>query len=437
MKNCYSFRRIYFETASAINVGSGSLDPIQDMPIQIDYNGLPTINATSIAGVLRHLYNGDVDSLFGAENKEIHSGSRIFIENATILDESGKPVQDYLLNKKSDYLKNVSKLVQRDHCALDHRGVAKDKAKFDRTVLISGIRFVCEFSIITSNVEQAKEEADLIVKLFNSPAFRLGSATNNGLGKIKVLEVFGREYDLSLDNDKAAFLTRSSSYLENSENAINLPEYDSEEYFSKTYTLEPENFWLFSSGSEDQFAKITPKYEERVDWSNGEPKFIEIPILPGSSIKGALSHRTAYHYNKIKKIFADQISPEEFEKPNAAVVELFGNAKEEKNECQKGRVIVSDIYCENHSEKKLDHVKIDRFTGGAFDGTLFSERVIHSCKLNMEITILPPRDNKKSVDEDIEKAFNLAIKDICGGRLPLGGGTMRGLGTMLASSEEN
>ena len=120
-----------------------------------------------------------------------------------------------------------------------------------------------------------------------------------------------------------------------------------------------------------------------------------------------------------------------------AVVELFGNAKEEKNECLKGRVIVSDIYCENHSEKKLDHVKIDRFTGGALDGALFSERVIHSGKLNMEITLLPPRDNNKSVDEDIEKAFNLAIKDICGGRLPLGGGTMRGLGTMLASSEEN
>ncbi|MBR2872568.1 MAG: hypothetical protein IKB99_03625, partial [Lentisphaeria bacterium] len=363
MKKCYSFRRITFEIASALHAGSGNSDPLQDMPIQLAPNGLPFICATSIAGVLRHLYAGNTDDLFGSQKD---GGARIFIENAEILDENNKAAEGLNVDKSSLYLQRITRLVKRDHCAIGHQGSALKNHKFDRSVLIAGVRFICEFSIRAENSKKARREADEITALWCSPCFRLGGGTRNGFGRIKVLHVTGREYDLDIPGERKAFLDRSSSYLDDpGEKELALPA--STETACRTYTLEPENFWMIAAGTEDyrNKVKITPKFEERVEWADGKYSFKEYPLLPATSIKGALAHRCAYHYNKLRGFFADKISPEEFDKPNPAVVELFGSARSNDETGKAGRVFISDIYCTDCGEKILSHVKIDRFTGGA------------------------------------------------------------------------
>ena len=106
---------------------------------------------------------------------------------------------------------------------------------------------------------------------------------------------------------------------------------------------------------------------------------------------------------------------------------------------------MSDIVKEKVSSTKpkvLNHVSIDRFTGGAIDGALFSEETLLANKESFEFTIMVNnqafKDNvdgeEKIKKENIIKALESAIYDVCTGMLPLGGGVNRGNGCFELSS---
>jgi CRISPR/Cas system CSM-associated protein Csm3 (group 7 of RAMP superfamily) len=72
-------------------------------------------------------------------------------------------------------------------------------------------------------------------------------------------------------------------------------------------------------------------------------------------------------------------------------------------------------------------VKIDKFTSGAMEGALFSEKVVENKGLEFKTTILV----KNSKEEDYAKALSYlekALDDIDRGTLTLGGGSGRGHG---------
>ena len=191
--------------------------------------------------------------------------------------------------------------------------------------------------------------------------------------------------------------------------------------------------------------------EQLVDWASGTgdvKSHKKIMLIPGSSVKGALSHRTAYYYNKEKEIFADKLPEgktinDYVGKNNPAVVALFGSEGvkvEGKMEGkQRGNVLISDIVVvKDLSGKYLNHVSIDRFTGGAIDGALFTEEVLYAkgqviplkLLVNKEAFLDAKNDKGEVVrkGEDVQKAFENALDDICSGLLPLGGGVNRGNG---------
>ena len=98
---------------------------------------------------------------------------------------------------------------------------------------------------------------------------------------------------------------------------------------------------------------------------------------------------------------------------------------------------------EELEKKVLNHVKIDRFTGGAVPGALFSEEVLYSPKtfftlklLLYKAAITEGKENKEN-KEDILKAFEAALTDLCKGYLPLGGGVNRGNGTFKGILKKN
>ena len=113
---------------------------------------------------------------------------------------------------------------------------------------------------------------------------------------------------------------------------------------------------------------------------------------------------------------------------------------EEKTE--RGNVIISDVIQkkDEEKEKSLNHVAIDRFTGGAIDGALFSEKVIYGKPENSEtfpysITL---KINKKAfLDKMVKPALIEVFKDITSGMLPLGGGVNRGHGVFTGKVYEN
>jgi len=126
---------ITIQADTPLKVGSNNSDFLQDAPIQKDWNGLPMILGTSIAGVLRKDFQWDTDDIFGKEN-----GSKIIISNALLLDEKGK-VNEKLLLQKSPFLKIFDNLPLREHTAIDDKGVTKDGAKFDEEVVYKGTKF--------------------------------------------------------------------------------------------------------------------------------------------------------------------------------------------------------------------------------------------------------------------------------------------------------
>ena len=88
-----------------------------------------------------------------------------------------------------------------------------------------------------------------------------------------------------------------------------------------------------------------------------------------------------------------------------------------------------DLYFDDNDVKNnkiFNHVAIDRFTGGAKDSALFSEKVSNAKDKTILLKIYI--DNNATGDGEIIKAFENALEDIAKGLLPLGGMTTKGHG---------
>jgi len=408
---------IIIEAKTALKVGSSESSFFQDAPVQKDWNRLPMILGTSIAGVLRREFEGNVDDIFGKED-----GSKVIISNALLLDDNLEVNEKLLLNK-SEFLKAFESLPVREHTAITHKGVTKEHSKFDEEIVYKGARF--KFAIeIKDNLESFEKILD---SLYNQ-TFRLGGGTTKGYGDIKVVEIKTQSFDTK---DYISF-----------KNSLNIPLKNSytpksnKEFTVYTLKLKPDDFFIFGSGFGDNDADMIPVVEDIIEWRD-KPEFIKEELLiPASSIKGAISHRVAYYYNKKSEIFADNMNDEEFEnykeERNIAVIDIFGHKKEKENEQElgkKGSLLFSDCYKKSYKTKTFDHVAIDRFTGGAIDGALFQEKVVNSDEFEIEIVL---RD--KIEYQDI---FEQVLKDICNSLLPLGGMTTKGHGIFNGKCYKN
>lgn len=418
-KNRY-IAHIIIEAETPLKVGSNAMDFLQDSPVQKDWNGLPMILGTSIAGVLRKDFSGNQDDIFGKEN-----GSKVIISNALLLNEKGR-VHEELLLQKSDFLKIFDNLPIREHTAINDRGVTKNGAKFDEEVIYKGTRF--KFSI--EFIEEDKESFEAILNLLSNPTFRLGGGSTKGFGKFKIIEI--KTAYLPLDSYSSS-LNRSEFFTShNSEAKASLPK----NHTIYTLKIKPDDFFMFGSGFGDSDADMTPVFEKVVDYAKGGLSEKQV-LIPASSIKGALAHRTTYHFNKLKGNTIEAKNGVE------SVKEIFGEAKNSKQNIvgSKGKTLISDCFKsfdEAKQTKTFDHVSIDRFTGGARDGALFQEKTVAKNGDNdwYEIEILL----EKSIQGDELKAFETALKDITTGMLPLGGATTKGhgvfVGTVLKDGEK-
>jgi hypothetical protein len=160
-------------------------------------------------------------------------------------------------------------------------------------------------------------------------------------------------------------------------------------------------------------------------------------LIPATSVKGALSHRTAFHWNRLNGYFAG--NPEaKVGYENEAVRLLFGYEDQATKTQQRGNLLFSDVIEAKESviDKVLNHVAIDRFTGGAIEGALFSEKTSYGKGQTFEMTIMAKRDAlivRSDKDVTTQEALEGALQDICKGLLPLGGGVNRGNGVFMGT----
>lgn len=402
---------ILLEADTPLKVGSNASDFLQDAPVQKDWNGLPMILGTSIAGVLRKDFDKEkVAEIFGEK-----AGSKVIISNALLVDEKGK-VHEELLLTKTPFLQIFDNLPIREHTAINSKGVTTKGAKFDEEVVYKGTRF----KFLVEMPEENKEDFETILNLLNNPAFRLGGGSTKGFGKFKICEI--KTALVRLENYTSSLNQNFGTLYQSKETKADFTTY--------TLKITPDDFFMFGSGFGDSDADMTPVYEKVVDYGIGGLSQKKI-LIPASSIKGALAHRTTFHLNKL---LGNTI---EAKNGLESVTAIFGEAKNSKQNIagSKGKILISDCFKSDSGQvKTFDHVSIDRFTGGAIDTALFNEKTIANDSENYTIEIML----EIGTDEKVVKAFECALTDITTGMLPLGGATTKGHGvfkTALANGE--
>lgn len=455
ISNQYRFlARITIEAVAPLQIGSGEKGIKTDSLVARDVNGLPFIPGTTLAGLIRHSMNEtERNELMGHQRE----GSRLLITEARMLNERGGVLDgiidlDSLDDATQEFLCNYKQLPIRQHVRIGHQGTAEKSGKFDEEIVLKGTRFCFEMEMLSGKKEDAAHFIQ-VLNIIQSPTFRIGSGSRSGFGAIKTIQCLYKPIDLS--NDLDLYLKKSSSLAadwegwasaENQTNA-NVPISHIEGWTAYRLNLKPEDFVLFGSGFGDERgdADMTYVKEPYITWdNNGATKQTKesVLLIPGSSVKGALAHRTAFYYNQLTGAVITEDGSlqngktinEVTGKNNDAVKSIFGSEGEKDAESrktihkQRGRILISDVIQTkgNATAKILNHVSIDRFTSGAIDGALFTEETLYAKGQDITIEILV---NRHAFENTIvEKAFESALKDITTGMLPLGGGVNRGNG---------
>ena len=435
--------RVVVEADTPIAIGTGREDIVTDAPVVRDVNGLPYIPATSLTGVIRHalgIGKEDKNVVFGYHDENGGQGSRLILTDAVMIGKEGKAMDGICNIPNDEFYSHYNEKNVRQHVRITDKGVADTEGygKFDNEVVYKGTRFVFEMELLSDDPEV--EDFENSLKQLYDETFRIGSGTRCGYGKLKVVWCERVTLDLMDAEDLKAYLKKSSclssswefkksQMLEEGRTSA------STEWTKYRLELEPLDFFLFGSGMGDEDADNTSMTDIVVEWNEqGKPCFSkQKALIPATSVKGALAHRTAYHFNKRKGIFAENLkSKEERNKyvggSNDAVQALFGASVDDvsNKRGKRGNVILSDVIQHEVETKVFHHNKIDYFTGGTIDGALFQEKSIWGKGKSYELEILV--DNNALDDEDVKLAFEQSLKDLCEGLLPLGGVTGRGNG---------
>lgn len=438
MSTLYNFRhiaQIVIEAATPLMVGSGEKGAETDARVLLDVNGLPMIPGTSIAGVLRHMAGDEgifnkeeIAKIFGNKDGKDERGSKVIISEARMLGEDGNPIDGLCTLPESEFIEMFKSLPIRQHVRITDKGAAADEGKFDCQVVFAGTRFVFEIEILSDSDKDRTLEN--IVSLLQMKSFRLGGGTRRGYGDMTAVSIKKAVIDLCDDKQRGLYLRKTSSFEPEWEAWTDCPVVVAEEKISDCFRLElsPEDFFLFGSGYNDDEVDMTSVQEPKILWSGS--KTAKEYLIPASSVKGAVAHRTAFYYNKLKERYVGNADPDKAPKigsENEAVLSLFGS--EDEKSPKRGNVLISDVYLEKVvSDKILNHVSIDRFTGGAIEAALFSEKVSYLCDENPVVIEFIIAKKAYENDEKIKEAFICALKDITTGMLPLGGGVNRGNG---------
>jgi len=466
--------RIILEAKTPLFVGSGRQSLLTDALVQKDAYGFPMIPGTALTGVLRHaLEDGSSekgwDDFFGFQDRNEGVGSKVRISSAYLILKGGKIANKNNWQQMQEEFPYFNELPARQHVRIDDKGTAEKGGLFNNEVVYAGCRFVFEIELRSDGNDEDKNKWNALLRQLSSPSFRVGQGTRNGYGHLAVHECRVKTFDLTQESDFEAYLNYNPDF--NECNDILNSESPGGGTGGKTIThfqlkLKPDDFFLFGAGAGDDDVDNVPVTEKKISYDEAGTIQLsenEYFLIPASSVKGALAHRTAFHYNRLKERYVDKLEPvlgmdimrELYTGAgNKAVNELFGlgggfkwsekvgKRIKEGNfdyECfgdaRRGKVIIDDIFIEKADTKIFNHVAIDRFTAGALkgQGALFSEKVVAAPDSDITIDVFV---EDASYEEKIYEALKKALSDIANGLLPLGGMTTKGHGYFTGTLNE-
>lgn len=436
--------RVELELVTPLHTASGRGGIKSDSLINRDVNGLPYIPATTLTGLIRHAIGTESDSakrMMGYLGDEREHGSFLSVSEAKIVVDSTGRAADGLTDLTSEYLKGFKQMPIRQHVKITQKGVAASGAKFDEEIVPKGVRFCFEMEL--RGDADGCADFNSLLEVLTRKSFRVGGGTRNGFGEIRIVKISYRALDFSVSSDLDAYIGKSSSLAEvwSGYMVHEIPLGQSADVIHYELKLKPRDFVMFGAGFGDDRSDMSVVREPFVTWTANGPVWetaSESLVVPASSLKGAIAHRTAYYYNYLTRHFADDVV---LNNSNYAVEALFGSSKGSDAKAHRGCVLFSDLVRKTTSKTKvINHVKIDGFTSGAIAGALFAEDPLYAKGEELDFSLMLLKDDLAKAVEGLKceettvlKAFELALQDICKSILPLGGGVNRGNGCMCGT----
>ena len=464
--------RITLQLESPLSLGSGHSTSEFDSPVAIDANGLPYLPGTSIAGTLRALVasfedentNLGVDDWFGflrdESGEDIGLTSPLRISAGHIHDSHDAVLDGMVLPDvwQSDPILGplASALPHREHVRLNHRGVGADGGKFDRSFVPRGHHFTFQIQL-TPYAAESEAWDKLQERLLNTLAagnVSLGGAKRSGYGRVRAVRAWAVKLDLRVPEQRQQLLLwRQLAQTPPQASAIKLPTKatplagQSQDVIIQL-PLRACDYWrvgsaangLRNNSTAHSSLDQTPYREHAVNWISVPARLHHTWVVPGSAIKGALAHRTTFHLNRLEKRWAGS---QDSQAPLLQIQALFGNAAGDEpvktaTPQGAGAVWVNDAYpgagtyAVQPETVTLNHVRIDRYTGGAYGGALFDEEVLFGGGLDIQLRLVPASLARLCPDTEqrrnVVQALQLALADLTQGRLALGAGAAEGLG---------
>lgn len=458
--------RVVLEARTPLSIGTGRGDGVHDVVLATDANGLPTLPASGLAGVLRGAVAGwqgeaAAQRLFGFARGQDGAISRLEVGHGRIHDSRDRPVLDLCPEVVDPLLAPLTtrRPTQRQRVRIGHRGAVADQGLFDRAVLPAGHRFSVELALWSA--PGAEDEAAWIDTLFGKGGLRMGAQTRSGLGLLGPVRLHRVRFDLrSADGLRA--LSALSPALDDTRGlqpaaAAAAAVRGGQRVLS--VALAPEAGFRFGDGHRSLLAVPSrkpaddlPKTEPRVVWANGRGRLQNVdeeqPLVPASSVKGALAHRVAFHAHRLQGRWARAEDAAGYDKAEHCdtVRRLFGHAKDDTRDRaaaaagapagQAGLLWVADATIDAAcvTAQAQMHNSIDRFTGGVRDGLLFSAENLHAARrgdelLHLELVLDTARAPQVGLQDQDLQALALALDDLCAGRLALGADSAGGQGS--------
>jgi hypothetical protein len=187
--------------------------------------------------------------------------------------------------------------------------------------------------------------------------------------------------------------------------------------------------------SKTEFHDRVPVTERRIVWNDqGQGSVSESVehLVPGSAVKGALWHRVAFHLLREQRAWATKdtyrVGKGDLEPPDA-LAELFGKVKANESGAA-GRVYIDDGYLSYPTYGQLQHVSLDRLTQGPMMAMLFGEAPLHGGEIKLTASV-----DTRGVSTLAKKSLDLALRDLCEGRLAVGAGSNKGHGYVSGTIE--
>ena len=412
---------------SPAHFGNGDADPLTDMPLLTDEaSGRPLLPGTSIAGALRN-YLRERALGYGQAEKSDTIASALF--GGYREDENG--AQSSLI--VFDAVSEASGFELRDGVAIDpETRTAADQKKFDLELLAAGTTFPLRFELQVGDGADGQQLRNILgtaLSGLENGEITLGARKRRGFGQMTVKGWQIWKYDLkskkgllaclSSERDwKKAYPEQAGASLTEKLGATLLSENERKQArLSATFALDGTLMIRSGFGASDSGPDMVHLHAARLD---GTPQ----PVIPGTSWAGVLRGRAL-------KI-ARTVSGDKQKLARAFVDGMFGPSeiKPGQKDVRASRVSIKESKIEKVDSLVVTRVKIDRFTGGAFESALFTEQPAvgkPETRVTLDLTLRNPQRAEIGL-------LLLLLKDLWTGDLPIGGESGIGRGRLKGIS---